>query len=184
MNSVLVLEGTERAAIPMVERPQGDIRSVDAGYFRTLEIPLLRGQLFQETETRPVAVVSAVTANRAWWDANVHSTDETEARRQEAELRLREALGDPARFAAVDEALAGGGLNAIQRRQLERLRSELLPNQLDDALRRRLVELEARVESVFNTHRGTIDGERVDDNQIAEILLRSMLAGPPAQQRT
>jgi predicted permease len=66
MNSVLVLEGTERAAVPMVERPQGDIRSVDAGYFRTFGIPLLRGQLFQETETRPVAVVSAATANRAW----------------------------------------------------------------------------------------------------------------------
>jgi predicted permease len=66
VNSVLVLEGTEQAAIPMVERPQGDIRSVDAGYFRTLDIPLLRGRLFQESETRRVAVVSAATANRAW----------------------------------------------------------------------------------------------------------------------
>jgi putative ABC transport system permease protein len=66
MNSVLVLEGTEQAAIPFVERPQGDVRSVDTGYFRTLSIPLVRGRLFQEVETRPVAVVSVATANRAW----------------------------------------------------------------------------------------------------------------------
>src|SRR5438132_2277323 len=47
------------------------------------------------------------------------------------------------------------------------------PSQLDDGLRRRLVELESKVESLFNTHRGVIDGERVDDNRIAEILIRS-----------
>jgi putative ABC transport system permease protein len=66
MNSVLVLAGTERAAIPMVERPLADIRSVDAEYFRTLGIQLLDGHLFDATETRPVAVISEAIAKRAW----------------------------------------------------------------------------------------------------------------------
>jgi putative ABC transport system permease protein len=67
MNSVLVLEGTEQAAVSMMDRPLGDIRSVDAGYFEALGVPLLKGQLFQDTTIdRPVAVVSASTANRAW----------------------------------------------------------------------------------------------------------------------
>jgi putative ABC transport system permease protein len=67
MNSLLVLEGTEQAAVSMLDRPLGDIRSVDAGYFEALGIPLLKGQLFQDTTIgRPVAVVSASTANRAW----------------------------------------------------------------------------------------------------------------------
>jgi putative ABC transport system permease protein len=67
MNTVLAVEGTEQAAIPLTERPQADIRSVDAGYFRTLGIPLLRGALFPETDTnRAVAVVSAAMARRAW----------------------------------------------------------------------------------------------------------------------
>src|SRR5207244_4638167 len=122
-----------------------------------------------EAVLRPLEL--AVT--RSWWDANVHSSDETEARRQQAELRLREALGDATRFAAVEEALADPSVAGVERRQLERLRSEMLPNQLDDQLRRELVEHGARVESLFNTHRGVIDGERVDDNRIAEILLRS-----------
>src|SRR4029077_10193313 len=67
MNTILAVEGTEQAAIPMTERPQADVRSVDAGFFRTLGIPLLRGALFQETDTnRDVAVVSAAMAKRAW----------------------------------------------------------------------------------------------------------------------
>lgn len=63
----LVPQGTEGAAIPMIERPQADVRSVDASYFRTLGIPLLRGELFQDADVnRPVAVVSAAMASRAW----------------------------------------------------------------------------------------------------------------------
>src|SRR5262249_44746549 len=71
MNSVLVLEGTEQAAMSMVDRPLGDVRSVDAGYFQTLHIPLLEGELFQDsTLNRPVAVVSASMARRAWPGVN------------------------------------------------------------------------------------------------------------------
>ncbi len=66
LNSVLVLEGSERAAISMVDRPLADVRSVDAEYFRTLGIQLLDGHLFDATETRPVAVISEALADRAW----------------------------------------------------------------------------------------------------------------------
>jgi predicted permease len=67
MVTVLAVDGTENAQIPLAERPQGDIRSVDAGYFRTLGIPLIEGDLFDETDlARPVAVVSSAMARRAW----------------------------------------------------------------------------------------------------------------------
>jgi predicted permease len=67
VTTALVPEGTEGNAIPLVERPQADVRSVNAGYFRTLGIPLIDGALFDEREiNRPVAVVSAAMARRAW----------------------------------------------------------------------------------------------------------------------
>jgi predicted permease len=67
LTTMVVAEGTERAPIPMVERPQGDIRSVDAGYFQALDIPLLEGELFRNTDIdRPVALVSAAMAKRTW----------------------------------------------------------------------------------------------------------------------
>lgn len=62
-----VHEGTENMPIPMIERPQADVRSVNAEYFGTLGIPVLSGELFQEaSENRPVAVLSAAMASRAW----------------------------------------------------------------------------------------------------------------------
>jgi predicted permease len=66
LNSLVVREGTEEAAITFDQRPLGDIRAVDAEYFRTFGIPLLQGTLFNEAATRPVAVISAAMANRAW----------------------------------------------------------------------------------------------------------------------
>jgi peptidyl-dipeptidase A len=122
-----------------------------------------------ETRLRPLHVA----LNRAWWDANVAATEANEARRRDAELALREALGDPATFAEVRDALDRAAPGTPERRQLELVWREMLPHQVDPERRRRLVELETRVEAVFNTHRGEIDGERVDDNRIAEILRTS-----------
>jgi putative ABC transport system permease protein len=66
MTTIMVAAGTEQAAIPMLDRPIPDVRSVNADYFRTLGIRLRDGKLFGDTETRPVAVISAKTAQRAW----------------------------------------------------------------------------------------------------------------------
>src|SRR4051794_33042767 len=122
-----------------------------------------------EERLRPLEV----ELSRAWWDANVESNDETEGRRRDLELQLREALGDPVLFERVREAVASGAGTPVERRQLERLHADMVPNQLDADLRARLVDLETKVEALFNTHRGQIDGERVDDNRIHDILQTS-----------
>ena len=111
--------------------------------------------------------------NEAWWALNTDAGPENEARRESVELRLRETLADREAFAAVEAALAGAPSGSTEHRQLTRVRSAMLTNQLDDDLRRRLVELETRVESRFSSHRGRIDGEPVDDNQIHSILQTS-----------
>jgi putative ABC transport system permease protein len=49
--------------------PMANIRCVDGDYFRAMEIPLLRGRLFDErdhAESRPVALISESVANRYW----------------------------------------------------------------------------------------------------------------------
>jgi peptidyl-dipeptidase A len=122
-----------------------------------------------EARLRPLYV----ELNRAWWEANVASSAANEARRRDAELALREALGDPDAYAAVGAARATVPPGSAEHRQLDLLWREMTPHQIDPARRRRLVELETRVEAIFNTHRGEIDGERVDDNRIAEILRTS-----------
>jgi peptidyl-dipeptidase A len=107
--------------------------------------------------------------SHTWWALNTHASPDNERRRQEVELQLRDVLADRELFERVDAA-------ARQRptdRALGLIRAQMLPNQLDPDVRKRLVELETVVESRFNTHRGEIDGEKVDDNRIAEILKTS-----------
>ncbi len=113
-----------------------------------------------------------VSLAHAWWEASTRSSAEADARRTETELARREALADPEAFRAVGEALTHA-TDPLVVRCLEVLRDACLPHQVPADLRRAVVELETEVESTFNTFRGTIDGETVDDNAIAEILRTS-----------
>jgi predicted permease len=64
VNNQLLVEG---AAVPAAERPIADIRTVNPAYFQTMGIGLRAGRIFDDSdETRPVALVSAMTAARVW----------------------------------------------------------------------------------------------------------------------
>ena len=112
------------------------------------------------------------TASESWWDANVSATEENERRRVAAELALADALADAELFHDVEAARANGAAPLV-RRQLELLHASLVPNQVPEAIRHRIVELEASVESRFAQHRGEVDGRAVDDNEIKRILRES-----------
>jgi predicted permease len=61
----------EGADVPLLQRPIADIRRVSPDYFRTLGMTLQRGRVFDLTDReRPLAVVSALTADRLWSGAD------------------------------------------------------------------------------------------------------------------
>ena len=113
-----------------------------------------------------------VARNTAWWDLGVEATDETERRRADTELVYSSYLADADLFARIEGALSDGA-DPETRRRLSLLRAEMLPNQVPDALRERIVELETAVESRYARHRGVVHGEEVDDNAIKRILRES-----------
>jgi len=114
-----------------------------------------------------------IATNRAWWDVNVDASDDTEKRRVETELARSDALADPDLFAAVRAASASAPSDPLVARSLARLEAELTPHQVEPDLRRRMVDLQASVESRFAAHRPVIAGETVDDNAVAAILRTS-----------
>ncbi|MFN8224405.1 MAG: M2 family metallopeptidase [Gaiellales bacterium] len=126
--------------------------------------------LCQEAEERlrPLFLTSALAA----WDANVVANDENEARRVAADVALSDALADPALYGRIVEARKGAAEGAT-RRQLDLLYGMTATSQAPEALRHRLVELEAAVEGRFAQHRGVVRGAEVTDNEILEILRRS-----------
>jgi putative ABC transport system permease protein len=63
MNLRVVADG---ASVPVTERPLANFRTVNADFFRTFGIAIVRGHPFAEIDARPVAVVSESTATRLW----------------------------------------------------------------------------------------------------------------------
>jgi len=122
-----------------------------------------------EAHLRPCEVELA----RAWWDASTESSPEADRRRADADLARRSVLADSAVFTEVRAACKATDLDPLVKRQLEVLNDACAPQQIPDDLRRHLVELETTVDSTFNTFRGELDGQRVDDNAILEILRSS-----------
>jgi len=125
-----------------------------------------------EARLRPLEVA----LSSAWWDANTHSSPEADRTKADIDLERRALLADPDAFAAIRAArhdVEGDGADPLLVRQLEVLDDAFTPHQVPEDLRRRLVELETSVETTYNTFRGELDGERVDDNTILEILRTS-----------
>ena len=111
--------------------------------------------------------------SEAWWEANTSSSPAADERRTRAEVAHRALLADPELFAEVRAARAAGDTDPLLARQLDLLHDAFVPNQVSAELRQEIIELETRVASTFNNFRGSIDGQRVDDNDIAEILRTS-----------
>jgi peptidyl-dipeptidase A len=124
-----------------------------------------------ETALRPLEVELA----EAWWESNTRSSATADVRRTAAELARRAYLADPATFAAIRTArdTIPDDADPFLRRQLDLLHDAFVPHQVPAELRRAIVELETTVESTFNNFRGSIDGRRVDDNTIVELLRNS-----------
>jgi peptidyl-dipeptidase A len=123
-----------------------------------------------ETKLRPIETALA----EAWWETNTHASPESAARRERIELERRELLGSPDAFAAIRAARQQAGrFDRLIARQLDVLYDAFAPHQVPAELRKQLVALEVAVENTFNTFRGEMEGERVDDNAIAEVLRTS-----------
>ena len=108
--------------------------------------------------------------HRAYWDSQVDANETNERRRAELELELRRLKGDPDALTAVNAALDDQIYDPILRRQLEVIRLSLTGNQMAEDQRARLVELSSSVEGDFASFRPEVDGKRVNDNDILEIL--------------
>ncbi len=121
-----------------------------------------------EEMLRPLTLARNIT----WWESNVAATDENARRRADAELAYSHALADGELFDAI-EGVRGNGAGSELGRSLELLANTMRPHQVSGALRERIVELGASVETRFSRHRGVIAGTEVDDNEIKRILRES-----------
>jgi peptidyl-dipeptidase A len=111
--------------------------------------------------------------NEATWRSD--TTGAEEHRRESARLEnaLRAILSRRDAFARFDTLARAGVPDPLVQRQLSLVVLEHRPHQIEPAMIERMVAIEKRLEQTFGTHRAELDGRRVSDNDIHQILRAS-----------
>ncbi len=110
-------------------------------------------------------------ANLASWKAANTGKPEDYDKVSELTLKIRKLYSDPNDFAFLKDIKDSGEVkNPLLARQLVVLYNAYLANQIEPQLLKQIVDLSTEVEKNFSTFRGTIEGKKVTDNEIKEIL--------------
>jgi peptidyl-dipeptidase A len=108
---------------------------------------------------------------QAWWEANITGSDEAFKKKEAAAKALVELHCDRDVFAKLKRIKEQGGVtDPLLARHLQVMCLAYLPGQADKDLQRKIVELETKVEQVFNTFRGEVNGKQLTENEIRDIL--------------
>lgn len=107
----------------------------------------------------------------AYWKAAVKGDDELYKKAGEMELKIRQVYSNTEDFAFLKEQKNTGRItDPLLRKQLDVLYNSYLENQVEPELLKEMVELGSEIEKKFSNFRATIDGKKVTDNKIDEIL--------------
>jgi len=121
-------------------------------------------------KVKPLSKAAALAS----WDAAVTGKSEDYQRMSELNLEIRRLYSDRDDFEYLKAAMESGQIrDALLARQMRVLYNSYLSNQIEPGLLKEIVELATQIEQKFSTFRATIDGEKVTDNQIKEILKKS-----------
>ena len=107
----------------------------------------------------------------ASWEAAISGKPEDYDKVSELTLKIRQVYSNPQEFAFLKDAKDSGQItDAILTRQLDVLYNSYLESQIAPELLKKIVDLGTKIEKNFSTFRGTIEGNKVTDNEIKEIL--------------
>ena len=106
-----------------------------------------------------------------YWEASLTGSDEATQKVAELETQYRLVFSDRTRF---ERLKAFQGVNFIKaphlQRQLQLLILEFTSHQLPPEMIEDLVKRQSAIEQVFNTHRAVVDGVKMTNNEILEVL--------------
>ena len=122
-----------------------------------------------EAAVRPLEI----EVNRCWWVANISGKDEDFRLKEEAETKLNLKLSDPQTFARLKTIHDGKIDDPILRREIHVLYLGYLSKQVEPKLLKEILALENSVQKKFNIYRPELNGKKLTDNEVREILRNS-----------
>lgn len=112
--------------------------------------------------------------NQEFWLANTTGEEKHAKRSGELDARIRKIFARAEPYRKLQALAAGGPLgDPLLQRQLVLLLNAYRSKQLAPEMIEQQVRLEKSLESVFNSHRAELDGLKVPDNRIHEVLQSS-----------
>lgn len=112
--------------------------------------------------------------NDEYWQLATTGREQHLRRCAELDARMRLVFARPEPYAWLQSVAAAGAIaDPLLRRQLELLLNAHRAKQIPSELIERQVRLEKQLEATFTNFRAELDGERVTDNAIVEVLVRS-----------
>ncbi|ASS74299.1 hypothetical protein CIG75_04395 [Tumebacillus algifaecis] len=116
-----------------------------------------------------------IDSSIAYWEATNHGNPEAEARYSALKSEYMKLLANREDFAELKRLKESGAVtDPLLARQLVILYNQYEQQQMDDADIEKLVAMETEIESIYNTFRATIDGEKKSDNEISDILRQEL----------
>lgn len=135
--------------------------------------PAAKEKQLQQFITAHVEKIKPIekAANLASWQAANTGKSEDYDKASELTLQLRQVYSSAEEFAYLKQTKATGQTkDRVLARQLDVLYNAYLENQIEPELLKKIVDLGTQIEKNFSTFRGAIEGKKVTDNEIKEIL--------------
>jgi oligoendopeptidase F len=110
----------------------------------------------------------------ASWMANTTGEQKWAEESAKAQTEMRKMLSSPELFAQIKGCLESNNIDELQKRQLEGLYRSALQNQLSPETIQQLVQASVELGSIFNNFRGELNGQKVSDNVLKNILKDSI----------
>jgi len=110
----------------------------------------------------------------AYWNVSTTGKKEDADRLERAEGAYRRLFASAERYRYLKSIAAEGDIaDPVLARQLDVLLREFEGNQMDEFTLRKLVALKVEIENLYNNFRADLEGEKVGQNQLRQILRTS-----------
>ncbi len=116
----------------------------------------------------------AKESSLAYWDASLSGKDEDWNKAEELNIRLTKIFSDKESFATLKKIKESGVIDdELLKRQLDVMYNAYLGNQVDTSLLNEVIKLQTAVEKKYSNFRADVDGKKLSDNEIEEVLKTS-----------
>jgi peptidyl-dipeptidase A len=124
-----------------------------------------------EAKVEPLQKEAAI----AYWNASISGKDEDYSKSEKLQVQVSSIYTSKEDFEILKKIKDSDAVkDTLLKRQLEVLYTAYLSNQIDTALLARRIKMEVEVEKKYSNFRAEVNGSKLSDNEVEEILKTSM----------